>query len=89
MKRIAMQKYGGISRGNGCSFGRNVIYYTKKEVYAMKMITAIVNKDDGADVCRALTEAGYMFTKISTTGGSQCGRLSPLRQHHPAYGHRR
>lgn len=35
----------------------------------MKMITAIVNKDDGADVCRALTEAGFMFTKISTTGG--------------------
>ena len=35
----------------------------------MKMITAIVNKDDGADVCRALTEAGYMFTKISTSGG--------------------
>lgn len=35
----------------------------------MKMITAIVNKDDGADVCRALTEAGFMFTKVSTTGG--------------------
>ncbi len=35
----------------------------------MKMITAIVNKDDAGNVCHALTEAGFSFTKLATTGG--------------------
>ena len=35
----------------------------------MKMITAIVNKKDTGEVCDALTEAGYFFTKMATTGG--------------------
>ena len=35
----------------------------------MKMITAIVNKEDTGSVCRALTEAGFSFTKLATTGG--------------------
>ncbi len=35
----------------------------------MKMITAIVNKKDADEVCHALTEDGYFFTKMATTGG--------------------
>ena len=35
----------------------------------MKMITAIVNKKDTADVCRSLTDNGFEFTKLATTGG--------------------
>ena len=35
----------------------------------MKMITAIVNKKDAGDVCDALTEARFAFTKMATTGG--------------------
>lgn len=35
----------------------------------MKMIIAIVNRDDVNDVCAALTKNSYMFTKISSTGG--------------------
>lgn len=35
----------------------------------MKMITAIVNRKDAGEVCRALTEAGYYLTKLSSTGG--------------------
>lgn len=35
----------------------------------MKMIIVIVNRDDVNDVCSALTENAYMFTKISSTGG--------------------
>ena len=35
----------------------------------MKMITAITNKEDTGSVCRALTEAGFSFTKLATTGG--------------------
>ena len=35
----------------------------------MKMIIAIVNNDDTADVCSALTEENIMFTKVSSTGG--------------------
>ena len=31
----------------------------------MKMIIAIVNRDDVNDVCAALTKNSYMFTKIS------------------------
>ena len=33
------------------------------------MITAIVNKHDSPEVCDALSEAGYTFTKMATTGG--------------------
>ena len=35
----------------------------------MKMITAIVNRRDAGEVCDALTEAKFTFTKMSTTGG--------------------
>ncbi|MBQ8351190.1 MAG: cyclic-di-AMP receptor [Clostridia bacterium] len=35
----------------------------------MKMITAIVNKKDTGAVCRALTNEGFEFTKLATTGG--------------------
>ncbi|MBO5051473.1 MAG: cyclic-di-AMP receptor [Clostridia bacterium] len=35
----------------------------------MKMITAIVNKKDTGAVCRALTDEGFEFTKLATTGG--------------------
>ena len=35
----------------------------------MKMITAIVNKEDTRTVCAALVEAGFSVTRLSTTGG--------------------
>ena len=35
----------------------------------MKMITAIVNKKDAGEVCDALQEAKFTFTKMATTGG--------------------
>ncbi|MBQ8685993.1 MAG: cyclic-di-AMP receptor [Clostridia bacterium] len=35
----------------------------------MKMITAIVNKKDAAEVCDALAEERFSFTKMATTGG--------------------
>ena len=35
----------------------------------MKMITAIVNKKDTNDVCLALMENRFEFTKLATTGG--------------------
>ena len=35
----------------------------------MKLILAIVNNDDSAIVASELTRAGYVITKLSTTGG--------------------
>ncbi len=35
----------------------------------MKLITAIINKKDSGEVCRALTEAGFYFTKMASAGG--------------------
>lgn len=35
----------------------------------MKMITAIVNKEDSRSVCSALVRAGFSVTRMSTTGG--------------------
>ena len=35
----------------------------------MKLIIAIVNHDDSTAVTRALTQAGFSSTKLSTTGG--------------------
>lgn len=35
----------------------------------MKMITAIVNKKDASEVCDALAEEKFAFTKMATTGG--------------------
>ena len=35
----------------------------------MKMITAIINRKDALEVCDSLTESGFFFTKLSTTGG--------------------
>lgn len=35
----------------------------------MKMITAIVNKEDTRSVCSALVRAGFSVTRLSTTGG--------------------
>ena len=35
----------------------------------MKLIIAIINKDDAADVSGALTKARYSVTKLATTGG--------------------
>ena len=35
----------------------------------MKLIIAIVNHDDANAVTRALTQAGFSSTKLSTTGG--------------------
>ncbi|MBQ8374021.1 MAG: cyclic-di-AMP receptor [Clostridia bacterium] len=35
----------------------------------MKMLTAIVQAKDTADVCQALSESGIEFTKMATSGG--------------------
>ena len=35
----------------------------------MKLIFAIVNKDDSGSVSSALTRAGFSVTKLATTGG--------------------
>ena len=35
----------------------------------MKMIIAIVNSDDAADVGSALTREHFRYTKVSSTGG--------------------
>ena len=35
----------------------------------MKMITAIVNKKDANEVCDALANEKFTFTKMATTGG--------------------
>lgn len=35
----------------------------------MKMITAIVNKEDSRAVCTGLIKAGFSVTRLSTTGG--------------------
>lgn len=35
----------------------------------MKLIMAIVNKDDAGRVSQELTKAGFMVTKLATTGG--------------------
>ncbi len=35
----------------------------------MKMITAIVNREDTKAVCSALIRAGFSVTRLSTTGG--------------------
>ena len=35
----------------------------------MKMITAIVHKKDAANVCSVLSQNGFEFTKLATTGG--------------------
>lgn len=35
----------------------------------MKLITAVISKKDSDSVCQALTEAGFYFTKMLTSGG--------------------
>ena len=35
----------------------------------MKLILAIINKEDSTDVSQALTKARYSVTKLATTGG--------------------
>lgn len=35
----------------------------------MKLITAIVNKEDSNSVCNALTKKNFSVTKLATTGG--------------------
>jgi uncharacterized protein YaaQ len=35
----------------------------------MKLIIAVVNRDDSADLIHKLNKAGFMSTRLSTTGG--------------------
>ena len=37
--------------------------------YRMKLITAIVNKEDAKQVCNHLIQEGFSVTRLSTTGG--------------------
>ena len=46
-----------------------IVVRIPKGELAMKMITAIINKKDINEVCSSLREAGFYFTKMSTTGG--------------------
>lgn len=40
-----------------------------KRSVSMKLITAIVSKKDSEEVCHALAEGGFYFTKMATNGG--------------------
>ena len=44
----------------------------------MKMITAIISKKDTGEVCAALTEAGFYFTRMASTGGFLTGGNTTL-----------
>lgn len=60
-----------VSRLNQCKvrmFYRGTEQY-REGALIMKMIIAIVNHDDSNEVCSALTENSYMFTKVSSFGG--------------------
>ena len=50
----------------------------RKGAAAMKLITAIINKRDSGEVCAALTEAGYYFTRMASTGGFLTGGNTTL-----------
>ena len=41
----------------------------KNRSITMKLITAIVSKKDSEEVCHALAEGGFYFTKMATSGG--------------------
>ena len=45
------------------------LYYRKVELI-MKLITAIVNKEDSRAVCHDLLKQKFYVTRLSTTGGS-------------------
>ena len=42
---------------------------TKKETISMKLITAVISKKDSDNVCQALSEGGFYFTKMASSGG--------------------
>ena len=44
----------------------------------MKMITAIVNKEDSKNACNELIKAGFSVTRLSTTGGFLMAGNMPL-----------
>ena len=44
----------------------------------MKMITAIISKKDTSEVCASLTEAGFYFTRMASTGGFLTGGNTTL-----------
>ncbi len=41
----------------------------KRRIPVMKMITAIISKKDSDEVCRALAQGGFYFTKMASSGG--------------------
>lgn len=41
----------------------------KKETTVMKLITAVISKKDSDQVCQALCEGGFYFTKMASSGG--------------------
>ncbi len=50
----------------------------KRRNTVMKMITAVISKKDSDEVCGALAEAGYYFTKMATSGGFLSGGNTTL-----------
>ena len=63
----------------------------RKGATAMKLITAIVNRRDTSEVCAALTDAGFYFTRMASTHRRQLhaadrhrgGPGAPGHRHHP------
>lgn len=48
---------------------KNLADRKERKKAVMKLITAIISKKDSDSVCSALTEAGFYFTKMMTSGG--------------------
>ena len=50
-------------------YNGSISLHRKGEIRDMKLIIAIVNKDDSSAVSAALTREGFSVTKMATTGG--------------------
>lgn len=57
---------------------KNRVNQGERSQIIMKLITAIISKKDADMVCGALTEGGYYFTKMLTSGGFLSGGNTTL-----------
>ena len=48
---------------------KNRLAENERRKAVMKLITAVISKKDSDSVCQALTEGGYYFTRMSSSGG--------------------
>lgn len=81
-KYSIIKMFRGYRNSGRAFFGRPDLY--GGTVMSMKLIFAIVNKDDSGSVSSALTRAGFSVTKLATTG-----RVSHGGEHHFPDGDRR